>query len=749
MEKTIQINLGGLLFNIEEEAYNKLDEYLESIKKHYRNSGGEEILSDIESSIAEKFSDKTKNSRIITLSDVEEVIKVMGRVEDFEDEVKEENKKDEGSKKDELSAPKKLYRNPNDVIIAGVCSGIAAYFNIDAVFVRLVFIILLFANGIGLLAYVILWLIVPVAKTNSQKLEMQGKQVNLKKIEESIKEQSAKIKDGIKKNGKDKFVKFLYFPVRVVECSFSFLRSIIKGVWPVISILSGIGILILTLFCIAGVTFFAGIMIFHINSPYIISDVPLKEFAGMLSYYLSVSFLYFLITIPGVFMLFFGLTLLQRKNSFHALASYILIAIWMFSLVGFGLACFDLVPKAKNQIESIKNEEKIIKQYDYRDFDNLRIGIDGNVNIHNGEDFEIKASGGNETLDKLNFELKNGELTVNQNMKKEGICIFCYDQPVALDITLPALKSFVAYNNTQAKLVGFESSDLKVNSGEDAKVTVTTSALSSITSYVAGIHGIVDVIGSPRILNATLEGNGRLIAKELDAEEVIIKSDNTSNVELGGKVKKLTAELNGSSELDAFSLRTVESDIKTADNSEATIDVSEKLQARAIDHSSIIFLSEPKEIKKLINDNGEIRKAGARESGANTDIPNEEIEAAAIQDNGNLKIIFGNEKYAPYMSSARGLEMSPQLTNEEGNKIIYTWKTDHGVLVDNWDKPEYKAVMTTVGDKIYWTYLEREKFVEEKLPVHIYVEAVKGDSVIDSASVELEWEDNGLVRVKR
>jgi len=192
MKKTISVTLGGVIFNIEDDAYQRLDAYLASIKEYYKIAAEEkEILSDIESSIAEKFSQKINQTKVvITLVDVEEMIKIMGTIAEIQYEAEETDASDDGNISRETR--KRLYRNPDDMIIAGVASGIAVYFGIDPVFVRVLFVALTFANGFGLLLYFILWLVVPEAKSNTQKLEMRGRPVNLNEIQEAVKKSQSK-----------------------------------------------------------------------------------------------------------------------------------------------------------------------------------------------------------------------------------------------------------------------------------------------------------------------------------------------------------------------------------------------------------------------------------------------------------------------------------------------------------------------------------------------------------------------------
>lgn len=201
MNKTISITLNGIIFNLEEDAYEELKEYLDDIRDHFRDNGeGDEILADIEASIAEKFTSKiTKARQAITKKELDKILKILGDVRDItEDEIVGSGKKESEGRKKDKEAPyktgKKLYRNPDDVVIAGVCSGLAAFFGIDSVIVRLIFAFSIFFGGFGIIAYIILWAVMPLAKTSAQKLEMEGAMVTLKKIEETVKEKSEKIR---------------------------------------------------------------------------------------------------------------------------------------------------------------------------------------------------------------------------------------------------------------------------------------------------------------------------------------------------------------------------------------------------------------------------------------------------------------------------------------------------------------------------------------------------------------------------
>src|SRR5215204_2555404 len=171
MKKIININLSGRVVPIEDSAYEKLQEYIESLRRYFANEEGrDEIINDIESRIAELMSEKVrKGADSITDADVNEIANSMGRPEDFEgEEIKEQSYSSASTAQQfaQTEAPPKvkrgLYRDTSDKFIGGVCSGIAAYLNVDPAIVRILFAIITFGGfGLGFMAYIILWMVLP------------------------------------------------------------------------------------------------------------------------------------------------------------------------------------------------------------------------------------------------------------------------------------------------------------------------------------------------------------------------------------------------------------------------------------------------------------------------------------------------------------------------------------------------------------------------------------------------------------
>ncbi len=200
MNKVFNINLGGYPFTIDEDAYKHLDTYLATIHNHFEQSDGySEITTDIEVRMAELFQEQLKGREIVTMGDVEAAIQIMGTPADFGAEALDdasEPKKQKNKKK--YHTGKRLFRDTDDKIIGGVCSGIAAYFGIqDPLWVRIAFVIIGLTAGFGIPMYIILWIIIPEAQSAADRLAMRGRPINVSNIAEMIEEEVENISKNI------------------------------------------------------------------------------------------------------------------------------------------------------------------------------------------------------------------------------------------------------------------------------------------------------------------------------------------------------------------------------------------------------------------------------------------------------------------------------------------------------------------------------------------------------------------------
>lgn len=193
MNKVMNINIGGIVFHVDEDAYNKLERYLREIRRHFKNkSDNDEIITDIESRIVELFQQKLNNTKeVITIEDVNDVINTMGKPRDFSEET-------DNVPYDNIHQvfKKRLFRDIENRMFGGVCSGLGAYFRLDPIIFRIAFIVATIF-GISILVYLIMWLIIPPARTIEEKLEMQGDPVTMSNIEKSIREELNNIRDKV------------------------------------------------------------------------------------------------------------------------------------------------------------------------------------------------------------------------------------------------------------------------------------------------------------------------------------------------------------------------------------------------------------------------------------------------------------------------------------------------------------------------------------------------------------------------
>lgn len=326
MNKTIIINISGSIFHIEEEAYENLKVYMTEVKNYFSKSEDSfEIISDIENRIAELFLEiiKAEQKEVIIVKDVEKVIRTMGKPEDFEDDNTDEELFSSESK---VYIKKRLYRNPEDKIAGGVCSGIAAYLNIDPIWVRLLLIVSIFIFGTGLLMYLILWMIMPEANSRTEKLAMRGESPTLESIRRSVEQEI----NGMRKNFNNYNNQNSSFRILINNVSKA-IASIVK--FGIKCIVKSVGALIFGIslaFIIAlsvVVSTLLGITNFELSN-----DVPLfllrednQELMLVTSYIVGM--------IPLLAILLLGIRILFNTNLFNKISGLSMLGVWLLSLI--------------------------------------------------------------------------------------------------------------------------------------------------------------------------------------------------------------------------------------------------------------------------------------------------------------------------------------------------------------------------------------------------------------------------------
>ena len=171
MKKTVNAGIGGRNFTLDEDAYSRLEGYLKLFRTHLNDVPDEEVMDDLESRIAELFAERVgSGSRVVDIDLVDEVINQLGMPDGSE----VPGSTGAGAPKSAAATPHKLYRDPDNARIAGICAGLAQYFDADITLVRVLMLVALFAGSAGFWIYVILWIVVPKAETPAQQCEMRG-----------------------------------------------------------------------------------------------------------------------------------------------------------------------------------------------------------------------------------------------------------------------------------------------------------------------------------------------------------------------------------------------------------------------------------------------------------------------------------------------------------------------------------------------------------------------------------------------
>lgn len=331
MNKTVNMNLGGFFFHIDEDAYQKLNRYFDAIRASLSKEGRDEIMNDIESRISELFSEKLANSKqVLSLNDVDDVIAVMGQPEDYKIENDDTNNTNYAYTT--TGKNKKLYRDRESGLVAGVCSGLAHYFGVDAVWIRVALVLLVFAGfGTGILAYIILWVVTPEAVSTTEKLEMKGEPINISNIEKKVKEGFSEFSDTLNnldhskianeaKNGAQKIGSTLG------DIIIAIMKVFAKFIGAIMVFVGGVTLigLLITLFTMGSTE--------HINMPWL-------EYFNSFNYTNTsmwvIAFLFFLaIGIPFFFLVILGLKILVNNlRSIGSIAKYTLVSVWILAVL--------------------------------------------------------------------------------------------------------------------------------------------------------------------------------------------------------------------------------------------------------------------------------------------------------------------------------------------------------------------------------------------------------------------------------
>ncbi len=364
MNKTVNINLAGIFFHIDENAYQKLQRYLEAIRRSFTDSQGRnEIISDIEARIAELFNERIENEKqVVGIALVDEIITIMGQPEDYlvDDEIFEDAPIREKRASRKSSPSKKLFRDTDNSYVGGVAAGLSHYLGIDAIWMRLIWLLLAFGSGgTFIFIYFIFWALVPEAITTSEKLTMSGDPVNITNIEKKIKDsidsvvetaknvdfskQSDKLKEGLenvadsitdsvksidfqKKGNRIKSGSKNFFET-IGDIIMFFLKVFAKFI-SIILIIVGATMLIALIVSMFSIGILDAI---HIPGLDLVDAVNAANTPAWLVSMLAL----FAVGIPFFFVFYLGLKILiNNLKSIGNIAKFTLLGLWLMAIIG-------------------------------------------------------------------------------------------------------------------------------------------------------------------------------------------------------------------------------------------------------------------------------------------------------------------------------------------------------------------------------------------------------------------------------
>lgn len=342
MKKTVTVNISGIVFTLDEDAYKKLQKYLNTIGGYFKATPGQdEIMSDIEARIAEVLNAKVKSGQaVITLSDIDEIIDIMGQPEDY---IEEEVTINETTY---TSSKRKLYRDIDNNVIAGVCAGIGNYFGVDAVWIRIITLILFFFYGVGLLPYIILAIIIPAARTKTQKMEMRGEPINIENISKNVSDKFNEFTGEFSKketanNINNAFRKFFSFLFQIVRRLLLALKNVIGFA---LVIFGSLGIVSSIIAIIAGYNLgeitlsdsFQEAYVFQVWNTLVVNPWYNIMF---------VSGILFAAIVPQIFLFILGRIMIQSSFKPKRSLMLSLVGVWIFGII---LVVFSSTSVAKN-----------------------------------------------------------------------------------------------------------------------------------------------------------------------------------------------------------------------------------------------------------------------------------------------------------------------------------------------------------------------------------------------------------------
>ena len=545
MKKTLTVNLNNIVFHIDDDAYDMLQTYLSEIAEHFKSEDErKEIMNDIEARIAELFTEKLqKNKNVVNLTDVQEIIEIMGKPSQYTGE-EEETETPKSEKKQQKT--RRFYRDPENAVLGGIAGGLAAYFGWDVTLIRILMVVLVFL-GVGFIipVYIVVWFVAPQAITASQRLEMQGEDVTV----ESIKAEMNNVKNYMESE------KFKQSATTIGERILEILKLFFKVVFGFVGAVLGIvgvvlvGALILLLFfLIFEPTVLSGF------APDIVSNWSVITPEKMVMLIIS---LILVVGCPIFLLIYWAIRIVSGRQNNSRTASWVVLILWLAGL-------FMFYSVGANTLIHLQNSDGHPMSINWTDNDSPMVDevrtcepfhavdISGNIELILSPDSiqQVTISSPSDYLPKIITKVENGVLIIYSEQ------IFL-NRTIKVNISSNSIHSLIAKGaskiRTESQLVAPEFSvellgassanmDLKVAGKFDLEVKGASKIelTGSCDTFEVEGYGASEIIAENLIAkNVDVDVSGANHTKVYASESIVAKATGASEIECKGNPKSV------------------------------------------------------------------------------------------------------------------------------------------------------------------------------------------------------------------
>ena len=538
MKRTLTVNLNNVVFHIDDDAYEMLQTYLAEISRHLSVDERKEVMNDIEARIAELFTERLQKSKnVINLDDVNEIIGILGKPNQFGDAEDDETDNEKSDSKSDKKKARRFYRDPENAVLGGVAGGTAAYFGWDVTWVRIGLVVLtLISAGNFIPIYLLVWIVAPKAVTASQRLEMQGEDVTV----DSIKSEINNLKNFVESD------KFKQSTETIGERLIDFLRIIFKIIFGFVGgVLGFVGIVLAGALVLALI-----VLIFDPNlipgfAPKFWTDFSLVTPDKAV---LLVIALLLVVGCPLFMLVYWAIRIITGRKYATKTTSLVILILWfagLFMLYSFSAKTFihwnkfgrnNWTFSSTESNSPIKEEIRTVNPFQ-------QIEISGNIELILTQDSvrKVLISAPELLLPYIKTEIKGSKLDV---YCEKGFM----NSKIKLYVSTDSIFSLVANGASSIKSTSaINSSTFSLELNGASKASLDLSVLKNINLDISGAS-YADIDGSVPNLFIEVSGASKVDADQLNAQNVKVETNGASSAKVYA-IESVDADASGASSI--------------------------------------------------------------------------------------------------------------------------------------------------------------------------------------------------------